>query len=113
MSNLGRIDAICGYATLAVDLLSEKLTETDDPRGWLSGSAKIRGMILHDVDEGLLPHRLAPMFVVSVHSQFEEFLQGFLDEHQSYSGKWPERKNGEPLCHYVLSHLGLLFRSEC
>jgi len=113
MSNLGRIDAICGYATLAVDLLSEKLNEINDPRDWLSGCAKIRGMILHDVDEDLLPHRLAQMFVVSVHAQFEEFLQGFLDEHQSPGSNWPERKNGEPLCHYVLSQLGLLFRSEC
>jgi hypothetical protein len=29
---LGRFDAICGYATLAVDLLDEQIQQNPDPR---------------------------------------------------------------------------------
>ncbi|GAA5121695.1 hypothetical protein JIN84_01070 [Luteolibacter yonseiensis] len=111
-SNLGKIDAICGYATLAVDLLSEELQQNNDPREWLSGTAKLHGMILHDVDESLLSHRLAQMFVVTVHAQLEDFLNAYLTEH-SASSEWPKKKDGESLFHRVLSNLQLIFRKDC
>lgn len=112
LSNLGRIDAICGYATLAIDLLSEELQQNNSPREWLSGTARIHGLILHDVDDELLPHRLAQMFIVTVHAQFEEFMISFLDEHRE-SASWPDKKREEALSHYVLTNLKLIFKNEC
>lgn len=112
MSNLGRIDAICGYATLAVGLLSEELQQNNSPREWLSGTARMHGLILHDVDDELLPHRLAQMFIVTVHAQFEEFLISFLEEHRE-SASWPEKKREEALSHYVLTNLGMIFKKDC
>lgn len=111
-SNLGRTDAICGYATLAVDLLSEELPQNNSPREWLSGSAKMHGLILHDVDEELLPHRLAQMFIVTIHAQFEEFLTSFLQEHRA-ADSWPDKKREESLSHYVLTNLGMAFKQDC
>ena len=111
-SNLGRIDAICGYATLAVDLLSEELQQNNFPRDFLWGNARVRGLVLHGVDEGLLPHRLAQMFIVTVHAQFEEFLHGFLEEHAP-SSAWQKRKEGESLSQYVLTNLHLLHQGAC
>jgi hypothetical protein len=111
-SNLGRIDAICGYATLAVDLLSEELQQNNSPTEWLSGTAKLHGLVLHHVDDELLPHRLAQMFIVGVHAQFEEFLVGFLEENEQ-SRSWSKRSDKESLSHYVLTNVGLIFKAEC
>src|SRR5690349_8496984 len=110
--NLGRIDAICGYATIAVDLLSEELQENSSPREWLSGTAKRHGIVLHDFDDQLLPHQLAQMFIVSVHAQFEEFLYAFIKDHRK-SQIWDKRNDGEPLFSYVLKNLGMLHRATC
>ncbi|GEM_PF-2741932 len=111
-ANLGRIDAICGYATIAVDLLSEELQENSNPREWLSGTAKHRGIVLHDVDDQLLPHRLAQMFIVTVHAQLEEFLHAFLEDHTE-SQAWDKKVEGEPLFLYVMKNLGMLHRGSC
>jgi hypothetical protein len=111
-TNLGRIDAICGYATVAVDLLSEEMRQNSNPREWLSGTAKLQGIVLHDVDDQLLPHRLAQMFIVTVHAQFEEFLHAFLEDHKE-SQAWDKRTDREPLFLYVLKNLGMLHQASC
>lgn len=110
LGNLGRFDAICGYATIAVDFLNEELEQNSDPRDWLSRYAKGHGVILHDVDTELLRPRMAEMFVLLVHAHLEEFLRSFLHEHEA-SKKWPKRED-KGLFEYVLVNLKLIHACE-
>ena len=106
LKSLGGFDAICGYATIAVDFLSEELEQNSEPRDWLGRYSKGHGVTLHDVDYNSLAPRLAEMFVLLVHARFEDFLRSFLQEHAA-SQSWGSRGN-LGLFEYVLKNLLLL-----
>jgi hypothetical protein len=103
--SLGAFDAVCGYATIAVDFLSEELQQNPEPRDWLSRYSKSHGVTLHDVDDASLTPRLADMFVLLVYARFEEFLRSFLDEHRP-SQTW-EPRGDLGLFEYIVKNLNL------
>lgn len=63
--------------------------------------------MLHDVDNESLAPRLAEMFVVLVHSHFEEFLRDFLHAYAGCASWGPRGDDG--LFEYVVKHLGLAY----
>ncbi len=103
--SLGAFDAVCGYATIAVDFLNEELEQNPEPRDWLSRYAKGHGITLHDVEYESLAPRLAEMFVFLVHARFEEFLRSFLHAHVA-SQSW-EPRGDSGLFEYVVKNLAL------
>lgn len=103
--SLGRFDAICGYVTVAVDFLTEEYEQHPDGFDWITRYSKGHGVILHDVHFESISPRLAEMFVLLVHAQFEEFIRSFLLEHQA-SREWGDRGD-QGLFEYVVKNLGL------
>ncbi|WP_339731021.1 hypothetical protein [uncultured Gimesia sp.] len=102
---MGRFDAICGYATIAVDFLGEELGQNPEPFDWLARYSKGHGITLHDVDYGSLTPRLGEMFILLVHAHFEEFLRIFLKIHVAASS-WPDRGDAS-LFEYITKNLRL------
>lgn len=103
--SLGRIDAICGYATIAVNFLTEEYSQHPDGFDWVTGYSQGHGVILHDVHFDSISPRLAEMFVLLVHAQFEDFIRAFLEEHKE-SSEW-EARGDKGLFEYVVKNLGL------
>lgn len=110
LNSLGRFDAICGYSTLAIRLMNQTLSEQKSPRDWLSKTASENGLVIHQIEVDLLPTRLAEMYILLVHAEFEAFLDDFLNEH------WPSKawspKGQEWKFHWILSKLDLRYQKE-
>lgn len=103
--SLGRFDAICGYAIVAVDFYTEEYEQHPDGFDWITRYSKGQGVTLHDVHFESINPRLAEMFVLLVHAQFEEFIHSFLLEHKA-SREWGD-SGDQGLFEYVLKNLGL------
>jgi len=106
LKSLGTFDAICGYATIAIDFLGEELEQNPEPFEWLPRYSNGHGVILHNVDYGSLGPRLAEMFVLLVHARFEEFLRSFLHVHVAAQSWKPRGDLG--LFEYVTKNLALV-----
>lgn len=103
--SLGRFDAICGYATVAVDFFTEEYQRHPDGFDWITRYSKGHGVTLHDVHFKSISPCLAEMFVLLVHAQLEEFIRSFLQEHRA-SREWDNRGD-QGLFEYVIKNLGL------
>lgn len=103
--SLGRFDAICGYASIAVGFFTEEYEQHPDGFDWVTRYSKGCGVTLHHVHFDSITPRLAEMFVLLVHAQFEDFIRSFLREHQP-SRMWDPRGD-QGLFEYVVKNLGL------
>ena len=104
--SLGRFDAICGYATVAVDFFTEEYEQKQDGFDWVTRYSKGHGVTLHDVHFDSLSPRLAEMFILLVHAQFEEYIRKFLLEYHA-ANKWEKRTSEQSLLEYTMKNLKL------
>jgi len=81
------------------------MEQNPEPRDWLAKYSKGHGVTLHDVDDESLAPRLTGMFIMLVHSHFEEFLRNFLKSNPDCRS-WKERGDAS-LFEYVVKNLGL------